>query len=123
MAQTYNGLTVPKTINPQLIISAFANEIEYSKVEQYTQIMQSEMLGHDFPPIMGYPVIIDENDICNYFLNGDEVIDSMIGKLAWKVTDGHHRSLAAIAANLPHIEVTLDYGTITDPKDFTNFNS
>lgn len=122
MTQTYNGLTVPKTISPQLIISAFANEIEYSKVEQYTQIMQSEMMGHDFPPIMGYPVIIDENDTCDYFLNGEEVSDSMIGKLAWKVTDGHHRSLAAIAANLPHIEVKLDYGTITDPKDFINFN-
>jgi hypothetical protein len=117
----YNGMPVPKTVKPNMIISAFSNPVDYDKVEIYAEIMKAEMLSHEFPPIMGYPAIIDENDIGNYFLDGEEITEEHIGKNVWMVTDGHHRSLASIKANLPYIEVELDYSTITDPEDLKQF--
>jgi len=120
---TYNGLTVPKTIKTGLIISAFANDIEPDKVENYTEIMKAEMLSHNFPPIMGYPVIIDEDDLEGSFIDGSNIAETCLGKMAWMVTDGHHRSLAAIEAGLPYLEVTLDYSTITNETDFKNFTA
>lgn len=118
---TYNGINVPTTIKPSLIISAFANEIENDKVERYAHIMRAEMLSHDFPPITGYPILIDEDDLEGWFLNGDNIPETMLGKMAWKVTDGHHRSLAAIDAGLPFLEVMLDYSTITNETELENF--
>lgn len=123
MQQTYNGMKVPTQIDPRLIISAFDNEIDQQKVEDFTVILKLDMLGHNFPEIAGFPHIIDENDLSKEFLCGDPVTEEYIGKLAWMVTDGHHRSLAAIAAQLPYFPTTLDYNTITDEKDFNNFNS
>lgn len=119
--QTYNGLNVPTKINPSLIISAFANEMDEEKINQYTEVMKTEMLGHNFPAITGYPVIIDEDDVEGWFLNGDNIAETFLGCIAWKVTDGHHRSYAAINAKLPYIETTLDYSTITNETDFKNF--
>ena len=121
--KTYNGINVPNQIKPSMIISAFENEMDFEKVEEYTQIMKVEMLSHSFPPIMGFPTIIDEDDVGQYFLNGEEIEERHIGKLAWKVTDGHHRATSSINANLPYIEVELDYGTITSKIDLENFRN
>jgi hypothetical protein len=118
---TYNGLIVPDRVDPNLIISAFSNVIEGDKVYKYTRLMESYMLSHNFPPIQGYPIIINEQDIGEYFLNDEEIVESDIGKKAWRVTDGHHRSLAAISALLPYIYVELDYGCITSALDKNNF--
>ena len=114
--KTYNGILIPKTIKPTRIISAFQNEMDWKKVNEYTDIMTAEMLSHDFPDIQGFPYIIQEEDVGGMFLT-EEIEEEHIGQMAWKVTDGHHRSFAAIAANLPYIGVELDYSTITNEKD------
>lgn len=117
----YNGMNVPATIKTGLIISAFENAIEPDKLQLYTDIMSVEMLGHSFPPIQGYPHEIDDSDIGGYFLNGNPIEWADLGKIAWKVTDGHHRSLAAIEANLPYIETALDYSCITEESELKQF--
>lgn len=114
----YNGIKVPKTVNPRMVISAFANPIDESKVEEYTEKMRDMMLSHDFPPITGFPTVIDESDVGDYFLSGDEITEEHIGKQAWKVWDGHHRTLAAINANLPYIEVELEKAAVTDMDEY-----
>jgi hypothetical protein len=119
--QTYNGVNVPSTIKTGLIVSAFQNEIDHEKLIEYRDIMSHEMLAHSFPPIMGFPSEIDENDIGNLFINGEEIQESDLGKKVWYVTDGHHRSMAASDAGIPYLEVTLDYSTITNETDFKNF--
>lgn len=119
--QTYNGKNVPTQIKPTLIISAFANEIEDAKVEEYTAIMKAEMLSHNFPPITGFPRVIDEDDLFGWFIDGREITEDLLGIEVWAVTDGHHRSLAAINARLPYLNTTLDYSTITNEEDFKNF--
>lgn len=116
----YNGIRVPETVNPRMVISAFANPIDDSKVEEYTNTMKEMMLSHDFPPITGFPTLIDENDIGDYFLSGEEITDEHVGKKAWKVWDGHHRTIAAINANLPYIQVELEKAAVTDMDEFLN---
>jgi len=113
----YNGIRIPKQVNPNTVISSFQNEMDWDKVERYTQEMKEKMLSHDFPPITGFPSIINESDIGQKFLNGNEITEEDIGKQVWKVTDGHHRAISAINAELPYIEVELDYSTITDPNE------
>lgn len=48
----YNDIQVPPLIRCDMIISAFQNEIDQSKVDTYTIVMSCEMLGHSFPPIL-----------------------------------------------------------------------
>ncbi len=79
------------------------------------------MLQNNLPAIQGYPSIIDESDIGNFFINGSEVTPEDIGKMCWFVTDGHHRSTAAYNAKLPYVFVELDYSTITNAIDKINF--
>lgn len=121
--QTYNELTVPPCIKVNRIISAFQNAIDYCKVSEYTDIFKDQMLSHGFPPIMGFPSIITDQDIEDgvLFMTGEPVNDTHKDLRVWYVTDGHHRTLAAIEANLPHLEVALDYSTITNENDFKNF--
>jgi len=114
----YNGINVPKTVKPSLIISAFENPIDENKVEEYTNIMRNEMLSHSFPAITGFPTVIDDSDVGNYFMSGEEITEEHIGKQVWKVWDGHHRVISAIAANLPYIEVELEYAAITDKDEY-----
>jgi len=116
--KVYNDISVPEKINPTLVMSAFANPIDDEKVENYTQIMQQEMLGHDFPPIMGFPRVISEEDVGEYFLTGEEIEDTHIGQKVWVVTDGHHRTLAAINAGLPYINTELDFSTVTNLDEY-----
>lgn len=123
MGATYNGLNVPTTIKTNRIISAFQNEMDYDKLGEYAEIMAVQMLSHEFPPIQGYPVIIDDNEIGDCFLTGEEITEDHAGQLAWMVTDGHHRTLAAIQANLPYLGTELDYSTITNETDFKNYRA
>jgi hypothetical protein len=117
--KTYNNITIPDLIRTDRIVSAFCNPTNPNVVEDYTAEMNAHMLSHNFPPITGYPSIITEDDMENdefgmMDLNSD---DYKAGDLIWKVTDGHHRTLAAIGANLPHLEVELDYSCITNEKE------
>ena len=119
--KTYNGIIVPKRIPTNRIMSAFQNEMYPDKLEEYTNIYRELMLSHSFPPIMGYPTIIDEDDIGREFLSGEEITEEHIGMMAWKVTDGHHRAVSATKVNIPYLEVELDYSTITSAVDMQNF--
>jgi hypothetical protein len=116
--KTYNDITIPPIIRTDRIVSAFYNPIDFNKVEEYTIIMLNEGLCHGFPSIKGYPSIIDADDMENTdFSIMDINADYDIGDLIWYITDGHHRTLAAINANLPHLEVELDYSCIVTEKD------
>jgi len=114
VAEDNEGILVPDKIKPTMIISAFSNEMDWDKVERYADIMKESGMEHGFPAISGYPIIIDENEIGDQFLTGEEVSEHHVGQLAWKVTNGHHRSLGAIKAALPWIDVELDYSTVTN---------
>lgn len=105
-------------IHPGRIISAFSNPLNMNKVEKYKEIMDEERLSHPFPPIKGYPIIIDSNDVGEIFLNGEEITEANIGEYAWKVTDGHHRSAAAIDSDLPYLETELERAYLGDEKDY-----
>lgn len=121
--KTYNDITIPPIIRVDRIISAFENIIDQDKLDLYTETMKAEMLSHDFPPILGFPTIITDDDTNDFFISGEKITEEHIGQLAWKVTDGHHRSLAAIKAGLPHLEVNLDYSCITSEEDLKQHNS
>lgn len=106
----------PKLVNrgriaPNMVISGFANSIDRNKVEEYYHIFIESGLDNDFPPIKGYPIIITEDDIDRYgvFLDDREITKSDIGKYAWIVTDGWHRTLAALKANIPYLETKIDF--------------
>jgi hypothetical protein len=79
--------------------------------------MKCEMLSNNFPAIEGYPSIINEDDIGKEFLTGEEITSEHLGEYFWNVTNGHHRTLAAINANLPHLLTTLDYSCITNENE------
>lgn len=120
--KTYNGVIVPPLIRVDRIMSAFENGIDQHKVEAYTEAMRVLDVCHEFPPILGFPSVIDEDDVGALFLTRELVEDTMIGEQIWKVTDGHHRSLAAIEAGLSHLEVELDYSCITDPAELKQWD-
>ncbi len=120
---TYNDILVPDRINTNKIISAFENSIDYSKIDEYTQTMQELMLSHEFPAISGYPHKLTNEDIGITFLNGEQVESKNIGNLVWFVTDGHHRAISAINANIPYLFTELDFSTITTEKDMENFRN
>lgn len=107
------------TIRTCRIISAFENEIDEEKLAEYTAIMQIYMLSHDFPPIMGYPSVIDRQMVEDgiEFLDGEIVTENMLGEAVWFVTDGHHRTISAIAAHVPTMDCTLDYNCLTSERD------
>ena len=122
----YNGIKIPKTVSTDLLVSAFENPIDWDKVEVYTVKMKADALSHEFPKVTGFPAIIDDSDVGGYFLNGNEITESDIGKQIWKVWDGHHRSIAAINAKLPYVEVELYRAAITNQdelKDGGNLNN
>ena len=106
-------------ISPELVISAFSNPLDYDKIEKYSDVMKDDMLSHNFPPIKGYPIIINDGDIMRFgeFLNGENITTKDIGKYAWIVTDGHHRVFSALKVGLPELKTILDYSYIDD-NDF-----
>jgi len=117
--KTYNDIIIPDLIRCDRIVSAFCNPCDQNKIDSYTIEMQINGLCHEFPPIKGFTSLYDEND------EEDEdfqLIDlnaerPRIGDLIWKVTDGNHRTISAINAELPHLEIELDYSCITNEKD------
>lgn len=118
-------MNVPDTINPRMIVSAFDNMIDSDKVEQYTEVMQSEYdFEYTFPPILWYPSIITDDMVTfqDEFLSWDVITDDMVGKECWMVTDWHHRTLAAINSWKTYIDVELDRNTITDPAELEAFD-
>lgn len=126
MSLKYNWLNVPESINPRYIISAFENPVNSSTVDEYTEVMMNEYdTEYTFPPIMWYPSIITEDTIDEYyeFINWNEILRSDIWKVAWFVTDWHHRSMAANNAWKRYIDVELDRSTITDEKELEDFDN
>lgn len=106
-------------IPPKYVISAFSNVISSEKIEKYSNVMSSEMMGNQFPPIKGYPIFIDDNDIerFGYFLSGEKISKDDLGKYAWVVTDGHHRVISALNVALPQLKTSIDYSYV-DEEDF-----
>jgi hypothetical protein len=99
-------------IDPNLVISAFSNPIDSNKIEEYSSQMLA--LDHNFPPILGYPTIINDDDLGKSFINGIQISEKYFGKYAWIVTDGHHRTITALNNELPYLETKLDYSYIDD---------
>jgi len=106
-------------ISPHYVISAFKNVILPEKIKKYSDEMSVDMLEHNFPPIKGYPIFIDTNDIKRYeeFIDDNLITKKDLGRYAWVVTDGHHRTLAALQAGIPKLKTELDYSYV-DEKDF-----
>lgn len=104
-----------KTINPNIIVSAFTNPIDESRVEYYVDIFNKYWLESDIEPIKGFPFIINEDDIDTLLMNNEPITSDMIGTYAWKLTDGHHRVLAAIQVDLPYLNTKLEYA---DPEHY-----
>jgi hypothetical protein len=120
--KTYNDIEIPHIIRTNRIVSAFSNSIDPIKVNEYSNIMRINDVNYGnvgFPPILGFPSIIDEDDISNeeFRMMDFDSDDYQIGDLIWKVTDGHHRTLAAIKAGIHQLEVELDYSCITNEKE------
>lgn len=113
---------IPTQIDPNLVVSAFENEMDWNKVNDYTDKMTADMMQHEFPPIKGFPSEITDEDVGGVWMNGDEITSDDVGKKIWKVTDGHHRTIAAINSALPYIETELDYATITDEAELELYN-
>ena len=90
------------------IISAFFNPVNWAKVDDYAERMTC---GETPPPILGYPTTIDENDVGERFLSGEFIEEEHIGESAWYVTDGHHRSCAALQAGLWNLDAERDSAT------------
>ena len=113
---TYNGQVIPSEIDKRLIISAFENPIDPDAVEQYRGIMEIQGI-QGIAPITGYPDKLTEDDIENgvTFINGEVAGGSDVGKAVWYVTDGHHRSYAALNVDMVHsLPVMMDTTTFTD---------
>ena len=104
------------------IISAFENAINPHKVEEYTEIMKTLEFNHEFPPIWGFESIITEDDVNQvWFMDGKLVLKEHLGIVIWKVTDGHHRTLSAINAQLGWIEVEPDPNCFVTEEELINY--
>lgn len=109
------------------IISAFANPVNQGVVDEYAILMKGNDIdtGHNgFPPIKGYAAKIDHDDIENpdlYFMTGEKVTAEHLNEEVWYVTDGHHRSSAAIKAELNYIETEVDYNCLTTEVELLNY--
>lgn len=103
------------------IISAFQNAMDPEKVNEYTEVMLAEQLNHEFPAIWGFESVIEADDVNQlWFMDGHPVLQHHVGLTIWKVTDGHHRTMAAIKAELGWIEVEPDYSCFTTQEELIN---
>lgn len=109
------------------IISAFTNPVDDAVVEAYAIEMKGNDIdtGHNgFPPILGYASTINEDDIENedlFFMTGEQVTAEHLNQEVWYVTNGHHRTLAAIKAELNYIETEVDYNCLTTEAELLNY--
>ncbi len=111
-----------ETINTNLIVSAFCNPLDDAKVDEYTAVMQSEMLSHNFPPIAGFYTTVSDDEIGEYFMNGEEITEEHTGKIIFKVSNGHHRTTAAINAGLPYLETVIDRACLCTEEDLKQWD-
>lgn len=107
-----------KRIDPNLVISAFVNPIDKNSVEYYEKIFNSKRLNHNLKPILGFPDILNKDDIGKTFMNGESVTKEMVGKYVWILTDGHHRVTAAINTDLPYLETKLELKYLGNEEDY-----
>jgi len=114
----YNGMLIPSFVRSERIISAFENVIDSQKVEEFKDAM---ICGEQFPPITGYPDVIDEDDVGKVFMDGSEVVKSDVGQSVWYVTDGHHRTIAAIEAGICRLNVMMDMSCFTDEDELLKY--
>lgn len=105
------------TIRTNRIVSALPdNEVDYRKVEIYAQEMKEndELTGHNgFPEILGYFDVINEADLgidflCHYDLPTERITKKHLGLEIFRVTDGHHRAIAATKAGIWCLDVDKD---------------
>lgn len=108
-------------ISPSMVISAFANPVDYNKVSRYAEEMRGDMMENDFPPIKGFPIIITDSDIerFGHFMSGEPMTDDDLGEYAWVTTDGHHRTTAALEVELPFLRTKLDTVYMGDENDYS----
>ena len=113
-----------------LIVSAFVNEIDYSKVNEYKERLIAEDIFNEVPPILGFPGEITEDHVGTYFMSGSEITLEDVGKSVWFVSDGHHRTLAFLDAYeetrllvFKAISVKLDRACIVSEKDLIDYNN
>lgn len=116
VGMTYNGIPVPRRVRTDLVLSAFCNPIDEDRVTYYVNALDCYS-GIDVDPVTGYPTILDESDEGEYFLSGEEVTSEHFGQTAWRVCDGHHRTLAHIEAGREWIDVEVEYSAITSSAD------
>ena len=89
-------------VKTELIVSAYENDIDLDKLEEYTNYMSEMMLSNEFPPIHWYWSIADWSSQ-EYFMNWKELKDCKPDEEIFILTDWHHRVLAAIATNTPYL--------------------
>jgi len=111
------------------IISAFANPVDWDVIEAYASIMKQNDLvtGHyGFPPILGFASKIteddlDDKDLC--FMTGEPVTEEHLHHEVWKVTDGHHRTNAAIKAGINFLDTEPDASCFTTEKELIKYRN
>lgn len=118
---THNGLAIPEMMQTDRILSAFCNPLDTAKLQEYEERIRysEEYIPYSIPPILGFPDVITEDDVDSekVFLSGDPVTGAHIGILVWYVTDGHHRSCAAINAGLPFLLTEVDPSTFVNEEE------
>ena len=109
-----NGIEFPDRVSVDRVISSFSNPIDLEKLDVYTKMLKYN--GHP-PAIAGYPAFIDEGDVGDYFMTGESITEDHIGEMAFYVTDGHHRVLAAIEAGKECLLAEPDRSAFTNQAE------
>ncbi len=110
----------PTKVSTSRIISDVSQLVDWDKVEEYSIIMANNDIyngHHGFPEIIGQPMLIDESFIGQPFLSNindgveEYVTEEHIGEFMLYLSDGHHRTFAAIKAGINYLEWDYDYNT------------
>jgi len=125
----YNWIEVPESISPLKLIAWFDNPLEMDKLEKYIDNMNETYdLEYTFPPILGYPIIIDKWDVWKEMITDINwetqgfVDTNNIWQLFFVVTDWFHRSTAAITTWKKYIDIELDRESITNQEELKVFD-
>jgi hypothetical protein len=108
MPLTYNGEPIPTSVRADRVISAFENGMDDTRLDYWR-----EQDLCDFTPISGYPSIIDDSDIGNYFMTGEEITEAHVDQSCRYVTDGHHRTTVLLERHVRRINVVIDPSCFT----------
>ena len=109
-----NGIEFPERARVDRIISAFANGIDPEKVYVYKKMLD---YGSEPPGILGFPSFVTVDDVGEYFMTGEQITPEHIGEIAFKVTDGHHRVLAAVEADRECLLAEPDRSAFTNQAE------